>query len=75
MTARFFNEDDRLVAVERLRDNQQGVESDTWKWSQVKEALMDFKTWNWGFMMFSVSVISGGRFLSEAPVDFCWHAS
>lgn len=60
MTARFFTEDDRLIAIERLRDNQQGVENDKWNWAHVREALMDFKTWMWGFMMFSISVPSGG---------------
>lgn len=60
MKARFLEDEDRLVSVERLRDNQQGVENSTWKWDQVKEALMDFKTWGWGFMMFSISVPSGG---------------
>lgn len=60
VTARFFNDDDRLVAVERLRDNQQGVENDKWNWAHVKEAVMDVKTWMWGFMMFSISVPSGG---------------
>lgn len=60
MTARFLDEDDKLVAIERLRANQQGIEGDTWKWAHVKEAVLDFKTWGWGAMMFSISVPSGG---------------
>lgn len=64
MTAKFLKGDDRLVAVERLRDNQQGVENNVWKWNHVKEAMLDFKTWGWGAMMFSISVPSGGKFLS-----------
>ncbi|KAK5953152.1 hypothetical protein OHC33_005720 [Knufia fluminis] len=60
MTAKFLKGDDRLVAVERLRDNQQGVENNVWKWNHVKEAMLDFKTWGWGAMMFSISVPSGG---------------
>lgn len=52
--------DDKLVAIERLRDNQQGVDSNVWKWDHVKEALLDFKTWGWAAMMFSISVPSGG---------------
>ncbi|KAF2149564.1 MFS general substrate transporter [Myriangium duriaei CBS 260.36] len=60
MTARFLKDDDKLIALERLRDNQQGVESREWKWSQAREAFLDYKTWGWGFMMFSVSVPSGG---------------
>ncbi|GAM89756.1 hypothetical protein ANO11243_077950 [Dothideomycetidae sp. 11243] len=60
MTAKFLKGDDKLIAVERLRDNQQGVESREWNWGHVKEALMDYKTYGWGFMMFSISVPSGG---------------
>lgn len=61
ITARFLKEEDKLIAIERLRDNQQGVETREWKWSHVREALLkDYKTWLWGFMMFSVSVPSGG---------------
>lgn len=60
MKARFFDEDDKLVAIERLRANQQGVENDIWKWEHVREAVFDLKTWMWGFMMFSISVPSGG---------------
>jgi len=56
MTSKMFkNEEDRLVAVERLRANQQGVENDVWKWAHVKEAALDPKTWLWAFMMFSIS--------------------
>ena len=60
MTARFLKDEDRVIAVERLRDNQQGVENDEWNWKHVKEALSDFKTWGWGAMMFSISCPSGG---------------
>ena len=60
MTARFLEGDDKLIGVERLRDNQQGVENDVWNWDHAKEALLDFKTWGWAAMMFSISVPSGG---------------
>lgn len=60
MKARFLDEDEKLVAIERMRANQQGIENDTWKWEHVKEAVIDFKTWGWAAMMFSISVPSGG---------------
>jgi len=60
VNAKFLNEEDRLVAIERLRANQQGVESDRWDWKQFREAMFDFKTWMWGFMLFSISIPSGG---------------
>ncbi|KIW18933.1 hypothetical protein PV08_03222 [Exophiala spinifera] len=60
VSARFLHGEDRLVAIERLRANNQGVEGNEWKWSHVKEAAMDLKTWLWAAMMFSISVPSGG---------------
>ncbi|RMD42404.1 hypothetical protein DV735_g2692, partial [Chaetothyriales sp. CBS 134920] len=56
----FKTEEDRLVAIERLRANQQGIKNDVWKWDHAKEAALDLKTWLWAFMMFSISVPSGG---------------
>ncbi|KAK4942597.1 hypothetical protein LTR10_017726 [Elasticomyces elasticus] len=60
VSARFLNDEDKLVAIERLRANNQGIEGNQWKWSHVREAALDIKTWLWGAMMFSISVPSGG---------------
>jgi hypothetical protein len=43
-----------------LRANNQGIEGTKWKWAHVREALVDLKTWGWCFMMFAISVPSGG---------------
>jgi hypothetical protein len=56
----FKTEEDKLVAIERLRANQQGIENDVWKWEHAREAALDLKTWLWAFMMFSISIPSGG---------------
>ncbi|KAH8697104.1 major facilitator superfamily domain-containing protein [Talaromyces proteolyticus] len=58
--AKFLKGEDKLVAVERLRLNQQGIKNDVWKWDHVKEAVFDPKTWLWFAMLFSISVPSGG---------------
>ncbi|CAG8951359.1 hypothetical protein HYFRA_00007270 [Hymenoscyphus fraxineus] len=60
ITARFLSEDDRLLAIERLRDNQMGVVSTEWKWKHVVESLMDLKSWFWFALIFSISIPSGG---------------
>ncbi|CAG8980775.1 hypothetical protein HYALB_00012875 [Hymenoscyphus albidus] len=60
ITARFLSEDDRLLAIERLRDNQMGVVSTEWKWKHVVESLMDSKSWFWFALIFSISIPSGG---------------
>ncbi|KAF2650538.1 MFS general substrate transporter [Lophiostoma macrostomum CBS 122681] len=60
MEARFLNDDEKLVAVERLRMNQMGVASRAWKWDHVLEAFLDVKTWLWFCMLTAVSIPSGG---------------
>jgi len=45
VSARFLNERERLIAVERLKSNKTGVKNNHHKWPQVKEALMDPKVW------------------------------
>ena len=60
LKTKILNEEEKLVAIERLRANQQGIENDIWKWDHVKEAFMDLKTYMWAFMMFSISIPSGG---------------
>lgn len=60
MEAKFLNDHDKLIAVERLRANQQGVVSTEWKWAHVIEFLLDLKTWFWFTLIFSISISSGG---------------
>lgn len=57
---KILNEEEKLIAIERLRQNQMGIESYSWNWAHVKEAALDFKTWNWAAMLFAISVPSGG---------------
>lgn len=49
-TARFLKPDERLIAVRRVRENMNGIETKAWKRYQVVEALKDPKTWL--FMVF-----------------------
>ncbi|KAJ5677652.1 uncharacterized protein N7477_003285 [Penicillium maclennaniae] len=60
ITAKFLDEEDKLVAIERLRMNQQGIENHEWKWEHVKEACLDLKSWMWFSLMVSISIPSGG---------------
>jgi MFS family permease len=53
--AKFLNERDKLIAVERLRMNQMGVMSRTWKWEHLRESFLDPKTWCWFALIFSIS--------------------
>lgn len=60
MEAKFLKHEEKLIAVERLRMNQMGVASRVWKWSHVKEAVFDLKTWLWFSLLTAVSIPSGG---------------
>lgn len=58
--AKFLNDNDKLIAIERLRMNQMGMGSGVWKWDHVREAMLDLKTWLWFSLMFIISIPSGG---------------
>jgi hypothetical protein len=53
--AKFLNDHDKVLAVERLRDNQMGVVSTEWKWDHVIDSLLDIKTWCWFALIVSIS--------------------
>lgn len=45
MTARFLNEREKVVAIERLSHQSSGIENKTWKREQFIEAMTDWKVW------------------------------
>jgi MFS family permease len=55
MKAKYLSERERIIAVERLRANQMGIQSGEWKWNQVWETLIDFKTWCWFIAIIAIS--------------------
>ncbi|KAK3321729.1 major facilitator superfamily domain-containing protein [Apodospora peruviana] len=60
MEAKYLNEREKVIAVERLRANQMGVASREWRWDHVWETLLDFKTWCWFIAIIAISIASGG---------------
>ncbi|KAJ7497483.1 MFS general substrate transporter [Mycena latifolia] len=58
--ARFLSHEEKIVALERLRANNQGTEAKVWKWGQVGEVLLDVKTYLWFSLLFLCAVPSGG---------------
>lgn len=58
--AKFLNDDDKLIAIERLRGNQMGIMSREWRQAHFYETLKDVKTWLWVAMIFCISVPSNG---------------
>ena len=49
-SARFLTPEERILAVKRVRENQNGIETKVWKRYQFIEALLDVKTWALFFM-------------------------
>lgn len=58
--AKFLGDDDKVLAIERLRSNQMGIMSREWRYPHFFETLKDFKTWFWVAMIFCISVPSNG---------------
>jgi MFS transporter, ACS family, allantoate permease len=52
LNARFLTQKERLMAIERIRINQQGVGNKHWKLYQVIEAFKDPMVW--AFVFYSV---------------------
>lgn len=60
-TAKFLARgNDRLIAIDRLKENNTGTKSSTFKWNQFWETLKDPKTYMWAGMWFCAACPSGG---------------
>ncbi|KAK5133477.1 hypothetical protein LTR08_007719 [Meristemomyces frigidus] len=60
VTARWLSEDDRRLAVERLRHNHQEVGSTQYKRYQAKEAWLDYRTWLYVFFVLASQIPAAG---------------
>lgn len=71
LNARWLNEEDRILAVARVRVNQQGIGNKHFKLYQVKEALLDPMTWAFFFYALIADIPNGGisNFFSQLV---CW---
>ncbi|KAG9007033.1 hypothetical protein FRB93_008300 [Tulasnella sp. JGI-2019a] len=58
-SAKFLTEEERIFAVQRIRVNQNGIESKVWKKYQFIEAFTDVKTWIL-FLFAIIAELQGG---------------
>ncbi|RDL41623.1 MFS general substrate transporter [Venustampulla echinocandica] len=77
VTAKWLTEEEKVIAVERLRGNQQGIGTKVFKWYQVREAFTDIRTYliflftvtsnipNGGITVFFTQLIQGLGFDAE----------
>jgi ACS family allantoate permease-like MFS transporter len=58
--ARFLSPKDRVLSVQRIRQNQQGIGNKHFKAAQFKEALRDPMTWAFAFFACAGNIPNGG---------------
>jgi ACS family allantoate permease-like MFS transporter len=66
LNARWLSKEDRILAIERIRVNQQGVGNKHFKWYQLREALTDPLTWAFVFYALVADIPNG----SSTPPPF-----
>jgi hypothetical protein len=59
LNARWLSKEDRILAIERIRINQQGVGNKHFKWYQLREALADPLTWAFVFYALVADIPNG----------------
>ena len=72
LNAWWLSENDRVLAVQRVRVNQQGIGNRKFKWHQFREAMTDPITWAIAFYAIAANVPNGGlnNFFSQLIVSF-----
>ncbi|KAJ6491177.1 MFS general substrate transporter [Mycena sanguinolenta] len=66
-TARFLSKEEKILAVRRVQDNQNGIETKKWKKDQFVECLKDYKTWMW-FIWCAIADLQNGLGTESARV-------
>jgi ACS family allantoate permease-like MFS transporter len=66
MNCRWLSPEDRILAVERIRENNQGVGNKHFKMYQLKEALLDPLSWAFFFYAL-IADIPNGTFTPFSP--------
>ncbi|KAF4613819.1 hypothetical protein D9613_008073 [Agrocybe pediades] len=57
---KFLSNEEKVMTIERLRANQQGLETKDFKLKQVKETLLDIKSWCWMILAFIMAIPASG---------------
>lgn len=56
----FFSKADREKVVIRVQENLTGIKNNELKWGQVREAILDVKTWLLVLIQFASNIPNGG---------------
>ncbi|KAF9893420.1 hypothetical protein FE257_010732 [Aspergillus nanangensis] len=76
LNARWLKEEDRVLAIARVRSNQQGIGNKHFKLHQVKEALTDPMTWAFFLFALIANIPNGGitNFFNQLITSFGYTA-
>ncbi|KAF2859504.1 putative MFS allantoate transporter [Piedraia hortae CBS 480.64] len=76
LNARWLTREERLLAIERIRINQQGVGNKHFKWYQLREALTDPLAWSFFLFALVADIPNGGitNFFSQLIHSFGYTA-
>ncbi|KAL2208450.1 MFS general substrate transporter [Sarocladium strictum] len=72
LNARFLTPEERVLAVHRIKVNEQGIGNKHFKWYQMKEAFLDPMVWGFAFYGLMANIPNGGitNFFSQLIVSF-----
>lgn len=72
LNARWLKKEDRVLAIARVRVNQQGIGNKHFKLYQVKEAVLDPMTWAFFLYALIADIPNGGvtNFFSQLVIRF-----
>lgn len=64
----YFSDREKFVCLERVKDNNTGMEDKTIKWYQVRECLLDPKTWLLALFSLAQNIPNGGLITFSAII-------
>ena len=74
MRAKFLTEDERILAVHRIRSNNTGILNRNLKWKQIKEAINPLQDPQ-GLLLFLIIFCSEVLKLSSPPYETAYDAA
>ena len=72
---RGFTHDERLMMIARMRKNQTGIEHRKINMGQVKETVLDYKTYMFFFLGFIANIPNGGISNVSVPCLLLWRST
>ncbi|XAO26352.1 hypothetical protein I312_105189 [Cryptococcus bacillisporus CA1280] len=69
LKARFLTHEEKIIAIERLRNQSTGTENKTWKKDQFIEALTDWKSWAFAIFAFMAQIPNSLTIMTQQIIN------